>query len=112
QGRSTLPRTSPTDWFCGGMVPARYGQDRSSVFLLTVFVMIRENMMRTITRTLMAAALGATLLAPPASAQESGAQTAELSGFWLTTSWPEMTIKPGENHSVSLSLRNQNLPPQ
>lgn len=93
-------------------MPARYGQDRSSVFLLTVFVMIRENMMRTITRTLMAAALGATLLAPPASAQESGAQTAELSGFWLTTSWPEMTIKPGENHSVSLSLRNQNLPPQ
>lgn len=69
--------------------------------------------MRTITRTLIAAALGASLMAPlPVIAQDNGAQKAELSGFWLTTSWPEMTLKPGENHSISLSLRNQNLPPQ
>lgn len=61
----------------------------------------------------MAAALGASLMAPlPVIAQDNGAQKAELSGFWLTTSWPEMTLKPGENHSISLSLRNQNLPPQ
>ncbi len=71
--------------------------------------------MRTFTTTLMAAALGATLMAPlPLGAQEtpSAQQSAELSGFWLTTSWPEMTIKPGETQSVSLSLRNEKLPPQ
>jgi len=68
--------------------------------------------MRKITRILMAAALGASLMAPiSVTAQEGGAR-AELTGFWLTTSWPEMTIKPGEEHSVSLTLRNQNLPPQ
>jgi uncharacterized membrane protein len=63
----------------------------------------------------MAAALGAMLMAPlPLGAQETPAaqQSAELSGFWLTTSWPEMTIKPGETQSVSLSLRNEKLPPQ
>ncbi|WP_245410279.1 NEW3 domain-containing protein [Falsochrobactrum shanghaiense] len=72
-------------------------------------------MMRTFTATLMAAALGAMLMAPlPLGAQEnpSAQQFAELSGFWLTTSWPEMTIKPGETQSVSLSLRNEKLPPQ
>ena len=71
--------------------------------------------MRTFTTTLMAAALGATLMAPlPLGAQETpdAQQSAELSGFWLTTSWPEMTIKPGETQSVSLSLRNEKLPPQ
>lgn len=71
--------------------------------------------MRTFTTTLMAAALGATLMAPlPLGAQEPpvAQQSAELSGFWLTTSWPEMTIKPGETQSVSLSLRNEKLPPQ
>lgn len=71
--------------------------------------------MRTFTTTLMAAALGAMLMAPlPLGAQETPAaqQSAELSGFWLTTSWPEMTINPGETQSVSLSLRNEKLPPQ
>lgn len=71
--------------------------------------------MRTFTTTLMAAALGAMLMAPlPLGAQEnpSAQQSAELSGFWLTTSWPEMTIKPGETLTVSLSLRNEKLPPQ
>jgi len=71
--------------------------------------------MRTFTTTLMAAALGATLMAPlPLGAQETpdAQQSTELSGFWLTTSWPEMTIKPGETQSVSLSLRNEKLPPQ
>lgn len=71
--------------------------------------------MRTSTTTLMAAALGATLMAPlPLGAQETpdAQQSVELSGFWLTTSWPEMTIKPGETQSVSLSLRNEKLPPQ
>lgn len=71
--------------------------------------------MRTFTTTLMAAAFGASLMAPlPLGAQEppSAQQSAELSGFWLTTSWPEMTIKPGETQSVSLSLRNEKLPPQ
>jgi uncharacterized membrane protein len=69
--------------------------------------------MRTFTRTMMAAALGVSLLVPlPLSAQESGSAKQELTGFWLTTSWPEMTIKPGETESVLLTLRNENLPPQ
>jgi uncharacterized membrane protein len=70
--------------------------------------------MRTLTRTLLAAAFGASLMSPlPLAAQDTAAQqAAELSGFWLTTAWPEMTIKPGETQSVSLSLRNEKLPPQ
>jgi uncharacterized membrane protein len=50
----------------------------------------------------------------PLAAQETqvAQQSAELSGFWLTTPWPEMAIKPGEMQSVSLSLRNEKLPPQ
>lgn len=75
----------------------------------------RENAMRTITKALMAIALGASLMTPlSVSAQEAagGREAAQLSGFWLTTSWPEMTIKPGETHSISLALRNEKLPPQ
>lgn len=72
--------------------------------------------MRTIRHTL-AAALGMSLLLPlPLMAQDAEtrmtSRDAELSGLWLTTSWPEMKIKPGETHSLSLSLRNEKLPPQ
>lgn len=57
-------------------------------------------------------ALVTTLLAAvPAGAQEAGTGEA-LKGFWLTTSYPELAIKPGETHTLSLSLRNENLPPQ
>ncbi|MBI1622608.1 COG1470 family protein [Aquamicrobium zhengzhouense] len=69
--------------------------------------------MRTI-QHLLAAALGASLIVPsPLLAQETDARAqSELQGLWLTTSWPELKIKPGETHSVSLSLRNEKLPPQ
>ena len=71
--------------------------------------------MRTLTQLLTAAAFVATLTSPmPLGAQEATrAQEAdELSGLWLTTSWPEMSLESGETQSVSLSLRNENLPPQ
>lgn len=69
--------------------------------------------MRRIGRTIVTAGLAALLLAPlPLSAQQSETQQEELVGLWLTTSYPEMTIKPGETQSVSLSLRNEKLPPQ
>lgn len=69
--------------------------------------------------TIMAAGLAATLLTPlPLAAQQAAGQVApagqavELSGFWLTTPYPELAIKPGETESISLSLRNEKLPPQ
>lgn len=69
--------------------------------------------------TIMAAGLAATLLTPlPVAAQQAASQAAqagqpaELSGFWLTTPYPELAIKPGETESISLSLRNEKLPPQ
>ena len=69
--------------------------------------------MRTIIRTIAAAGLAASLAAPmPLAAQEAAAPAAELRGFWLTTAYPEMTIQPGETQSISLSLRNEKLPPQ
>jgi uncharacterized membrane protein len=68
---------------------------------------------------ILAAGLAAALLTPlPLSAQQAAGQAAqagqaaELSGFWLTTPYPEMAIKPGETESISLSLRNEKLPPQ
>jgi uncharacterized membrane protein len=67
----------------------------------------------------MATGLAATLLTPlPLVAQQAAGQaatvgqSAELSGFWLTTPYPELAIKPGETESISLSLRNEKLPPQ
>lgn len=69
--------------------------------------------------TIMAAVLAATLMSPlPLAAQQAAGQAAppgqavELSGFWLTTPYPELAIKPGETESISLSLRNEKLPPQ
>lgn len=61
----------------------------------------------------MVAGIVAALLAPShLAAQQSVAPTTKPEGFWLTTAYPEMTLRPGETESVSLSLRNQNLPPQ
>lgn len=66
--------------------------------------------MRTITRAIIAAGLTATFLAPmPAAAQEPAD---DLKGFWLTTAYPEMAIRPGETESIPLTLRNEKLPPQ
>jgi uncharacterized lipoprotein YddW (UPF0748 family) len=55
----------------------------------------REKMMRKITRAIMAAALAGTLMAPlPLAAQDTPNPPAELTGFWLTTPYPELAIQP------------------
>ena len=69
--------------------------------------------MRRIPRAVMAAALAGTLMAPlPVAAQDTPNPPAELSGFWLTTPYPEFAIQPGETESIALTLRNEKLPPQ
>lgn len=75
--------------------------------------------MRKIFGSILAAGLAAALMSPlPLAAQQAAGQVApagqavELSGFWLTTPYPELAIKPGETESISLSLRNEKLPPQ
>lgn len=40
------------------------------------------------------------------------ASAGDLTGFWLTTPHPELSIRPGETDSIPLTLRNANLPPQ
>lgn len=49
--------------------------------------------------------------AGPAGAQDTKSSP-ELTGFWLTTTYPDLSLKPGETGSVPLSLRNAGLPPQ
>ena len=69
--------------------------------------------MRRIPRAVMAVALAGTLMAPlPVAAQDTPNPPAELSGFWLTTPYPEFAIQPGETESIALTLRNEKLPPQ
>lgn len=65
-------------------------------------------------RTIQAIA-GATLallLLAPAAAQQAANPQSGLTGFWLTTPYPKLAISPGETESISLTLRNDNLPPQ
>jgi uncharacterized membrane protein len=40
------------------------------------------------------------------------AAAGDLTGFWLTTPHPELSIRPGETDTIPLTLRNANLPPQ
>ena len=75
----------------------------------------REKMMRKITRAAIAAALAGSLIVPlplPLAAQDTPNRTTELTGFWLTTSYPELAIQTGETESIALTLRNEKLPPQ
>ncbi|BCH21548.1 COG1470 family protein [Mesorhizobium sp. L-8-3] len=58
------------------------------------------------------AVLAAALVPVPALAQEQPPEPPELRGFWLTTPHPELAIRPGETESITLTLRNANLPPQ
>ncbi|MAW88233.1 MAG: hypothetical protein CMJ42_17080 [Phyllobacteriaceae bacterium] len=68
--------------------------------------------MKKVSSTICAALFAACFaLVAPVDAQDS-AQTTEPEGFWLTTSYPEFTIEPGEKETVNLTLRNANLPPQ
>lgn len=54
----------------------------------------------------------ALLLLTPAMAQQPTNPPSGLTGFWLTTPYPRLAISPGETESISLTLRNENLPPQ
>jgi uncharacterized membrane protein len=50
-----------------------------------------------------------TLFLPAAAvAQDAPVPT----GLWLTTPYPELSLKPGEASSISLTVRNSGLPPQ
>jgi hypothetical protein len=72
-----------------------------------------EKEMTKVTRTVIAAALAASVMTPiPLMAQEPDSPAAELTGFWLTTPYPELAIQPGETESITLTLRNEKLPPQ
>ncbi|QDZ03425.1 hypothetical protein FQ775_19355 [Nitratireductor mangrovi] len=69
--------------------------------------------MRYLSKGFAAAALAGLLMAPaPLAAQDNAEQPAVTTGFWLTTPYPELTIPPGETESVTLTLRNEKLPPQ
>ena len=59
-----------------------------------------------------AGATVALLLVTPVTAQQTATPPSELTGFWLTTPYPKLAISPGESESISLTLRNENLPPQ
>lgn len=59
-----------------------------------------------------AMALALAFAALPAGAQNTDTQQAQLTGFWLTTPNPELTLRAGETQAIPLALRNANLPPQ
>lgn len=59
-----------------------------------------------------AGATMALLLVTPVMAQQTANPSSGLTGFWLTTPYPRLAISPGETESISLTLRNENLPPQ
>ncbi|MGE4251383.1 MAG: NEW3 domain-containing protein [Parvibaculaceae bacterium] len=66
-------------------------------------------MSKPLRRLLMAIAFAIAAVSP---LSPGAALAAELTGFWLTTPHPELTIRPGETEPIPLALRNANLPPQ
>lgn len=54
--------------------------------------------------------------AVPAMAQVTGgpdgAQAKPMTGFWLTTPYPDFTLSAGNTGDIDLTLKNQGLPPQ
>lgn len=69
--------------------------------------------MNKVTRAVIAVALATSVMTPMTiAAQEAASPAAELTGFWLTTPYPELAIRPGETESITLTLRNEKLPPQ
>src|SRR5690606_1741253 len=72
-----------------------------------------EKEMNKVTRTIIAAAVATSVMTPTIlTGQEAASSAAELSGFWLTTPYPELAIRPGKTETIPLTLRNENLPPQ
>jgi uncharacterized membrane protein len=72
-----------------------------------------EKEMKNVTRIVIAAALASSVMTPMTiTAQEAASPAADLTGFWLTTPYPELAIEPGETESITLTLRNEKLPPQ
>lgn len=64
-------------------------------------------------QSLTGAVLGLLLLTPAMAQQQVPNQAPpQITGFWLTTPYPRLAISPGKTESISLALRNQNLPPQ
>jgi uncharacterized membrane protein len=61
--------------------------------------------------SLMLLAAGLTLWANPASAADKAAP-AGVSGIFLTTQYPALTVRLGETATIDLALRNYRLPPQ
>lgn len=66
--------------------------------------------MTRLVRYLPLAAVALTLNAAPSFALEGNAP--DLQGFWLTTPYPELAVRPGKKESIPLTLRNANMPPQ
>ena len=60
--------------------------------------------------TLPVAAALLMLAAGPSLAQDM--KTPDLKGFWLTTPYPELALRPGEKETISLTLKNADMPPQ
>lgn len=54
----------------------------------------------------------ALVLAASAPSYAQATQSQDLKGFWLTTPYPELALRPGEKETISLTLRNKDLPPQ
>lgn len=68
--------------------------------------------MKSIACGLLAGLIGWLILPSPVVAQSLESSPAKLSGPWLTTPYPELAIQPGKTEAISLSLRNEKLPPQ
>lgn len=70
--------------------------------------------MKKVTRSFLAVALASSLMTPLSAqeAQQPANPPDQLTGFWLTTPYPELALEPGEAEAIALTLRNDNLPPQ
>ncbi|MCB1494137.1 MAG: hypothetical protein KDJ77_20410, partial [Rhodobiaceae bacterium] len=69
-----------------------------------------EHRTKRLAGTLPVAAALLMLAAGPSLAQDM--KTPDLKGFWLTTPYPELALRPGEKETISLTLKNADMPPQ
>ncbi len=52
------------------------------------------------------------LFGAAANAQDAATITQPLTGLWLTTDYPALTVHAGDNIQLNLDLQNKNLPPK